>query len=161
MPHGFPARLVVSGLYGYVSATKWLSEIELTTLAAFDGYWIPRGWSKFGPIKTQSRIDTPGRGTPVTAGEVVPIAGVAWAPNIGIDKVEVQIDDEDWQEATLGDSLGPNAWRQWVLSWTPSEGRHLVRVRATDASGYTQTPDLAPPQPDGATGWHQITVTAV
>ncbi|MGI9613634.1 MAG: molybdopterin-dependent oxidoreductase [Acidimicrobiales bacterium] len=158
--HGFPARLVVSGLYGYVSATKWVSEIELTTLEGFDGYWIPKGWSKLGPVKTQSRIDTPRSGTPITAGEVVPIAGVAWAPNIGIERVEVQIDSEDWQDAELGDSLGSNAWRQWVLPWTAVEGRHVIRVRATDASGYTQTPDLAPPAPSGATGWHQVTVSA-
>lgn len=158
--HGFPARLVVSGLYGYVSATKWLSEIELTTLEDFDGYWIPRGWSKLGPVKTQSRIDTPRRGTPVAAGELVPIAGVAWAPDTGIETVEVQIDDEPWQEAQLGESLGPNAWRQWLLPWTPTPGRHLIRVRATDASGYTQTSDLAPPAPSGATGWHEISVTA-
>lgn len=158
--HGFPARLVVSGLYGYVSATKWVSEIELTTLEAFDGYWIPKGWSKLGPVKTQSRIDTPRSGTPITAGEVVPIAGVAWAPNIGIERVEVQIDSDDWQDAELGDSLGSNAWRQWVLPWTAVVGRHVIRVRATDASGYTQTPDLAPPAPSGATGWHQVTVSA-
>ncbi len=158
--HGFPARLVVSGLYGYVSATKWVSEIRLTTLEAFDGYWIPKGWSKLGPVKTQSRIDTPRLGTPVTAGEVVPIAGVAWAPNIGIERVEVQIDSGEWQEAELGVSLGSNAWRQWVLPWTAEEGRHVIRVRATDASGYTQTSDITPPAPSGATGWHQITVTA-
>ena len=158
--HGFPARLVVSGLYGYVSATKWVSQIELTTLEGFDGYWIPKGWSKLGPIKTQSRIDTPRTGAPITAGEVVPIAGVAWAPNIGIERVEVQIDSGDWQEADLGESLGNNAWRQWVLPWTAVEGNHVIRVRATDASGYTQTSDVAPPAPSGATGWHQVTVTA-
>ncbi len=158
--HGFPARLVVSGLYGYVSATKWLSEIVLTTLEDFDGYWIPRGWSKFGPVKTQSRIDTPRRGTPLAAGVAVPIAGVAWAPNTGIERVEVQIDDEEWQEAQLGDSLGPNAWRQWMLPWLPTEGQHVIRVRATDTSGYTQTSDVTPPAPSGATGWHQISVTA-
>ena len=158
--HGFPARLVVSGLYGYVSATKWLSEIELTTLEDFDGYWIPRGWSKDGPVKTQSRIDTPRQGTPLTAGTEVPIAGVAWAPNLGIEKVEVQIDDDDWVEADLGESLGVNAWRQWRLGWTPTEGRHLLRVRATDGSGETQTATVRPPAPDGASGWHEISVTA-
>ena len=156
--HGFPARLVVSGLYGYVSATKWLSEVELTTLEGFDGYWIPRGWSKLGPVKTQSRIDTPRRGTSLRAGTEVPIAGVAWAPDLGIDKVEVQIDDEPWVEADLGESLGVNAWRQWRLGWTATSGRHLIRVRATDGSGETQTPDLAPPAPSGATGWHEIVV---
>jgi DMSO/TMAO reductase YedYZ molybdopterin-dependent catalytic subunit len=156
--HGFPARLVVSGLYGYVSATKWLSEIELTTLEAFDGYWIPRGWSKLGPVKTQSRIDTPRRSTSLPAGQEVPIAGVAWAPSLGIERVEVQIDSEPWQEAELGESLGVHAWRQWRLTWTPTEGRHLIRVRATDGSGQTQTSDTAPPAPSGATGWHEIAV---
>jgi DMSO/TMAO reductase YedYZ molybdopterin-dependent catalytic subunit len=158
--HGFPARLVVSGLYGYVSATKWLSEIELTTMEAFDGYWIPRGWSKLAPVKTQSRIDTPSRGTSVKAGQEIPIAGVAWAPDLGIEQVEVQIDDGPWLEADLGESLGENAWTQWRLAWTPTAGRHLIRVRATDGTGETQTSDLTPPAPSGATGWHEIGVTA-
>lgn len=159
--HGFPARLVVSGLYGYVSATKWLDEIELTTIEDFDGYWIPRGWSKLGPIKTQSRIDTPRRGSEVAAGSLVPIAGVAWAPHTGIDKVEVQVDDGDWVEATLGESLGPDAWIQWLASWEATPGAHSIRVRATDGSGQTQTPDPAPPAPDGAQGWHQIDIDVV
>lgn len=156
--HGFPARLVVSGLYGYVSATKWLSEIELTTLEDFDGYWIPRGWSKLGPVKTQSRIDTPRRGASLTAGQEVPIAGVAWAPDLGIERVEVQIDDEAWVDAELGESLGINAWRQWRLLWTATPGRHLVRVRATDGSNETQTSATAPPAPSGATGWHEVSI---
>jgi len=158
LDHGFPARLVVSGLYGYVSATKWLSEIELTTLEGFDGYWIPRGWSKLGPVKTQSRIDTPRRGADLTAGETA-VAGVAWAPHTGIAKVEVQVDDGPWREATLGEALGPDAWLQWVLPWSATPGRHTLRVRATDASGATQTDVKAPPVPDGATGWHEVTVT--
>ncbi|MEM7341123.1 MAG: molybdopterin-dependent oxidoreductase [Actinomycetota bacterium] len=159
--HGFPARLVVSGLYGYVSATKWLQEIELTTLEDFDGYWIPRGWSKLGPVKTQSRIDTPRRGSSLQAGVSVPIAGVAWAPNLGIETVEIQIDNDDWQEVELGESLGIHAWRQWRADWTPTEGQHLIRVRATDGSGETQTSALAPPAPSGATGWHEVGVIAV
>jgi DMSO/TMAO reductase YedYZ molybdopterin-dependent catalytic subunit len=157
--HGFPARLVVSGLYGYVSATKWLSDIELTTIDAFNGYWIPRGWSKLGPVKTQSRIDTPRSGSSLTIGERVPIAGVAWAPDTGIEQVEVQVDDGDWVEAELGESLGPDAWVQWLVPWTATEGHHVIQVRATDASGYTQTSEIAPPPPSGATGWHQIDVT--
>ncbi|MCP5031720.1 MAG: molybdopterin-dependent oxidoreductase [Actinomycetia bacterium] len=157
--HGFPARLVVSGLYGYVSATKWLSEIELTTMEDFDGYWIPRGWSKLGPVKTQSRIDTPRQGTSVRAGAEIPIAGVAWAPHRGIERVEIQIDDGPWLEADLGESLGENAWCQWRRAWTTTPGRHLIRVRATDGTGETQTPDLASPAPSGATGWHEISVT--
>ncbi len=157
--HGFPARLVVSGLYGYVSATKWLTDIELTTIEGFDGYWIPRGWSKLGPVKTQSRIDTPRRRETLVAGQPTAIAGVAWAPDRGVDKVEVSIDNE-WVEATLSDELGADAWRQWMVSWTPTPGDHVLAVRATDGSGDTQTADLAPPAPNGATGWHTIGVRA-
>jgi DMSO/TMAO reductase YedYZ molybdopterin-dependent catalytic subunit len=156
--HGFPARLVVSGLYGYVSATKWLSEIELTTWEGFDGYWMDKGWSKLGPVKTQSRIDTPRRGQRLTAGETVAIAGVAWAPDLGIEKVEVQIDDGEWQEATLGESLGADSWVQWRLPWVAVEGNHFLQVRATDNSGETQTVVRSRPDPDGATGWHQVPV---
>jgi DMSO/TMAO reductase YedYZ molybdopterin-dependent catalytic subunit len=155
--HGFPARLVVAGLYGYVSATKWLSDIELTTWDAFDAYWVPRGWSKEGPVKTQSRIDTPRHRSTIDTTERA-IAGVAWAPNIGIARVEVQVDGGDWAEAELAASLDDNCWRQWMLPWTPSEGEHRIAVRATDASGYTQTSDLARPAPDGATGWHTVIV---
>lgn len=156
--HGFPARLVVSGLYGYVSATKWLDSITLTTLNDFNGYWIPRGWSKDGPVKTQSRIDTPGRGQVVTAGTTTPIAGVAWAPNRGIDKVEVRIDGGEWQEAELGDALGIHAWRQWRLNWEATSGDHIVQVRATDGDGITQTEQRTAPAPNGASGWHTINV---
>ncbi len=159
--HGFPARLVVSGLYGYVSATKWLKEIELTTVEDFNGYWIPRGWSKLGPVKTQSRIDTPRTGQRFEAGSDVAIAGVAWAPNTGITKVEVLIDDGEWQEATLGQSLGPDAWVQWLLPWTAVEGVHILQVRATDGSGETQTSTPAPPAPNGASGWHRVGIEVV
>ncbi len=158
--HGFPARLIVPGVYGYVSATKWLSQIELTTFEAFQGYWIPRGWSVDGPIKTQSRIDTPRNGSRVTAGSTVPIAGVAWAPIRGISKVEVRIDNGPWQEATLGEEYQATTWRQWKLDWKPSSGEHKIAVRATDGEGATQTDQLAPVAPDGATGWHTITVYA-
>ena len=159
--HGFPARLVVAGLYGYVSATKWLSEIELTTMDGFDGYWIPRGWSKLGPVKTQSRIDTPRQGETVQAGTVVPIAGVAWAPHRGVAKVEVRVDEGDWVEAQLGESLGADAWTQWLVPWEATEGPHVVQVRATDGTGETQTVTPAPPAPDGAQGWHRVDVQAV
>ncbi len=158
--HGFPARLVVAGLYGYVSATKWLKEIELTTWDDFDGYWVPRGWSKLGPVKTQSRIDTPRDGARLVAQQRVPVAGVAWAPDTGIAKVEVQVDDGPWSEATLGESLGENAWIQWSLAWTPAPGDHVIRVRATDATGQTQTERRTRPAPNGATGWHTIGVRA-
>lgn len=150
--HGFPTRIVVAGVYGYVSATKWLSEIELTTLEAFDAYWIPRGWAKQAPIKTQSRIDVPARLT-VPAGRQ-PVAGVAWAQNRGIAKVEVQIDDAPWAEARLARAISKDTWVQWVYDWDARPGEHTLRVRATDATGQTQTAFEAPPPPDGATGYH-------
>ncbi len=158
LKHGFPARIVIAGLYGYVSATKWLKDIELTTMEAFDGYWIPRGWAKEAPIKTQSRIDTPKSGARLTAGDEVPIAGVAWAPHRGITKVEVQVDEGEWLEAELGESLGLNAWRQWYLPWIATPGRHQLRVRATDGENVTQTELRTAPAPDGASGWHSISV---
>lgn len=154
--HGFPARLVVAGLYGYVSATKWLSEIELTTWEAFDAYWVPRGWSKEGPVKTQSRIDTPGRRTRLRPG-LVGVGGVAWAPNRGIARVEVRIDGAEWIEADLGASVGDDVWRQWSIVWDATPGTHQVQVRATDGDGVTQTEEIAPVAPDGATGYHTVT----
>jgi len=156
--HGFPARLVVSGLYGYVSATKWLSEIRLTTWEDFDGYWVPRGWSKKGPIKTESRIDVPRLGEKLKAGPQK-IAGIALAPSRGISKVEVQVGDGPWQQARLGKTVSNNTWVQWVLDWDATPGEHVIQVRATDGTGETQTSDLAPPAPDGATGWHRNQVT--
>lgn len=161
--HGFPARLVVAGLYGYVSATKWLSEIELTTWDGFDAYWIPRGWAKEAPIKTQSRIDTPIQGSQVTPGSQI-VAGVAWAPTRGISTVEVQLGEgEPWVEAELSEPLSENAWVQWRVDWEAGDsGRHILRCRATDGDGNLQTDEIAPPAPDGATGWHEraVTVTA-
>lgn len=157
--HGYPARLVVPGVYGYVSATKWLSNIELTRFDEFEGYWIPRGWAVEGPIKTQSRIDTPTSGKILTAGEPVMIAGVAWAPTRGISRVEVQVDDEPWVEAELGEQYADTTWRQWSLEWTPTEVRyHQLRVRATDGTGETQTEERTPMAPDGASGWHTFSI---
>ncbi len=154
--HGFPARLVVPGLYGYVSATKWLAEIELAT-EQFEGYWVPRGWAKRAPIKTQARIDVP-RSTARVASGRVPIAGVAWAPTRGVAAVEVRIDDGPWRSAELGPSIGDDSWRQWVLPWDATAGRYRLQVRATDGDGQTQTAAAAPPRPDGATGHHTVTV---
>ncbi|GLY96378.1 hypothetical protein Acsp02_36330 [Actinoplanes sp. NBRC 103695] len=156
--HGFPVRMVVPGLYGYVSACKWITEIEVTRFADFDAYWVPRGWSAQGPIKTQSRIDSPRGGAKKPAGAVT-IAGVAWAQHKGIAKVEVQIDEEPWQVATLAATVSSDTWRQWSHVWTATPGKHRIRVRATDTTGYTQTSTPAPPAPDGATGWHGIDVT--
>ncbi len=156
--HGFPARLVVAGLYGYVSATKWLSEIELTTWDGFDAYWIPRGWAKEAPIKTQSRIDTP-MASNVAIGTTV-VAGAAWAPTRGISKVEVQLgENADWVEAELSEPLSENAWVQWKVDWdVTGPGRYVLRCRATDGDGNLQTEDVLPPAPDGATGWHRRVV---
>ncbi len=157
--HGYPARLIIPGLYGYVSATKWLSELELTTLDGFDGYWIPLGWAKDGPILTQSRIDTPRNGQSVAGGRV-PIAGIAWAPDRGITTVEVSIDGGDWQAAKLSAPISKATWVQWLVAWDapPGSGRHSIEVRATDGTGQVQTTDRTPPAPDGARGHHTINV---
>ena len=152
--HGYPARLIVPGLYGYVSATKWLKELELTTLESFDGYWVPLGWAKEAPILTQARIDTP-RGQ-VAAG-TVPVAGIAWAPDRGIERVEVEVDGT-WHEARLSAPISDATWVQWVYDWPATPGRHVLRVRATDGTGEPQTELRSPPAPDGARGWHTITV---
>jgi DMSO/TMAO reductase YedYZ molybdopterin-dependent catalytic subunit len=155
--HGFPARLIVPGLYGYVSATKWLAELELTTLESFDAYWVPRGWAKEAPILTQSRIDVPRANASLKAGPVV-VAGVAWAPDRGIEKVEVSVDGGDWQAATLATEIGPQTWVQWRWTWGATPGNHILEVRATDGTGETQTAQATPPPPDGARGHHQIAV---
>jgi DMSO/TMAO reductase YedYZ molybdopterin-dependent catalytic subunit len=155
--HGFPARLIIPGLYGYVSATKWLSAIELTTLDAFDAYWVPLGWSKHAPILTQSRIDVPRRGSSVPAGTVT-IAGVAWAPDRGISKVEVGIDGT-WKPATLSTPISKATWVQWRTDWAAAPGDHTIAVRATDGTGALQDPGPTPPAPDGARGYHTIRVS--
>ena len=156
--HGFPARLVVSGLYGYVSATKWLAEVEFAGWDDFDAYWIPRGWAKEAPIKTQSRIDTPQPGS-IAAGPNV-IAGVAWAQNRGVDKVEVRVGDGPWMEANLPEELSIDSWRQWYLEHDFAPGRYQISVRATDSTGETQTAEIQEARPDGATGYHMIRVNA-
>lgn len=149
--HGYPVRLVVPGLYGYVSATKWLSSIRLTTWEE-ESFWIRVGWSREGPIKTQCRIDLPRAGTEIDAGPTM-IAGVAWAPHTGVAKVEVQIDSGEWVEAELGDEDLDDAWRLWRFPWTATPGSHLLRARTTDKTGVTQTEEPTPPEPDGATGY--------
>ncbi|MGH2357265.1 MAG: molybdopterin-dependent oxidoreductase [Candidatus Limnocylindria bacterium] len=156
--HGYPARLIVPGLYGYVSATKWLKEIELTTLEAFDAYWVPLGWAKEAPILTQSRIDTPLNGSGLPAG-TVPVAGVAWAPDRGVGKVEVQVDEDGWREAELSTPIADATWVQFVYRWEAPPGDHLLRVRATDGLGDVQTEMRTPPPPDGARGHHTIRVS--
>ncbi len=154
--HGYPVRMVVPGLYGYVSATKWVREMKVTTFAKDQGYWTPLGWSAKGPIKTGSRIDVPKK-RKVSAGEVM-IAGVAWDQHTGIAKVEVGIDGQ-WHEAQLAEVTGVDTWRQWLYRWTATPGTYQVAVRATNADGELQTDKSAPPAPDGATGWHTVTIT--
>jgi DMSO/TMAO reductase YedYZ molybdopterin-dependent catalytic subunit len=156
--HGYPARLIVPGLYGYVSATKWLTEIELTTLDAFDAYWIPLGWAKEAPILTQSRIDVPRDGSRVEAGSVA-IAGVAWAPDRGITGVEVRVDAEEWRPAEISAPISDATWVQFVHRWDATEGEHQIQVRATDGEGVAQTDERTRPAPDGARGHHTIRVT--
>ncbi|MFG3338406.1 molybdopterin-dependent oxidoreductase [Glycomyces sp. NPDC048151] len=157
--HGFPARMVVPGLYGYVSATKWLVEIELASFADFDPYWVRRDWAAEAPIKTFSRIDTPKPLKTIAAGRTA-VAGVAWAQHRGIERVEVRVDEGPWADAELAPVIGPDTWRQWLWEWDAGPGRHKLEVRATDAEGDTQTAERATPFPDGATGWHSVVVTA-
>jgi DMSO/TMAO reductase YedYZ molybdopterin-dependent catalytic subunit len=156
--HGYPARLIVPGLYGYVSATKWLSNIQLTTLEAVNGYWVPLGWAKEAPILTQSRIDVPRGGASLAAG-MQPVAGVAWAPDRGVAAVEVQVDDGSWQPAELSAPISDATWVQWFFRWQAPAGSHTLRVRATDGDGQVQTDQVTRPAPDGARGRHTIQVT--
>ena len=155
--HGFPVRMVVPGLFGYVSATKWVTELKVSTFARESAYWTQRGWSERGPVKLSSRIDTPRDGRGVQAGRVV-VAGVAWAQYIGVSRVEVRIDDGDWVDAELADAISADTWRQWSLPWEAAAGRHTLTVRATDARGRLQISDYADVVPDGATGLHSIVV---
>jgi DMSO/TMAO reductase YedYZ molybdopterin-dependent catalytic subunit len=156
--HGFPARMVVPGLYGYVSATKWVTDMELTTFAAKQGYWIPRGWSVRAPVKTQSRIDSPREGSVLGRGGNT-VAGTAWAQTTGIRAVEVRVDDGEWQQAELSTEVDVDTWRMWRVEVDLRPGEHTIQVRATDRHGYTQTGAEAPPAPDGATGRHTVRVT--
>jgi DMSO/TMAO reductase YedYZ molybdopterin-dependent catalytic subunit len=156
--HGFPARLIVPGLFGYVSATKWLAEIELATWDGFDAYWVPLGWAKEGPILTQSRIDVPRSGARLEAGPTT-IAGVAWAPDRGISGVEVQVDEEGWMPAELATPISDATWVQFSRSWEAPAGDHDLRVRAIDGDGEVQTDERTRPAPDGARGHHTIRVS--
>jgi DMSO/TMAO reductase YedYZ molybdopterin-dependent catalytic subunit len=155
--HGFPVRMVVPGLYGYVSATKWVVDLFVTRFDREVAYWTPRGWAERAPIKTESRIDVPRDGARLAPGRVA-VAGVAWAQHRGIERVEVRVDTGPWQEARLGAEASIDTWRQWVLPWDAASGRHTLQVRATDSTGVPQTGVQAPPAPNGATGWHTITV---
>lgn len=156
--HGFPARLVTPGLYGFVGATKWLTRLTLTTYAAERAYWTERQWATDAPIKTSSRIDTPKPLSTIRSGRVA-IGGVAWAQHRGIGKVEVRVDEGPWQTATLGPDIGIDSWRQWYLPWQATPGLHRLAVRATDRRGETQTERRATPFPNGASGIQQVVVT--
>lgn len=160
--HGYPVRLVVPGLYGYVSATKWVTEIELTRWEDFDGYWIPRGWSKEGPVKTMARIDRPKprRTESPSPSGVIDIAGLAWAVHRGVSRVEVSIDGGDWLECELAGAPTDDTWRQWRYRWADATpGRHDVRARAFDGDGVAQPPEPKAPAPDGAQGYHRVEFT--
>lgn len=157
--HGFPVRMVVPGLYGFVGATKWVTDIELTRFADAQAYWTRRGWAEQAPVKTMSRIDVPGSSERVSAGETV-VAGVAWAQRRGIDAVEVRLDGGEWQQAELAQTPGIDTWRQWVAEFDLEPGDHTIEARATDADGHTQTAQRVDPLPDGATGLPSVRVTA-
>jgi DMSO/TMAO reductase YedYZ molybdopterin-dependent catalytic subunit len=156
--HGFPVRMVVPGLYGYVSACKWIEDIELTTFDAYDPYWVKRDWARRAPVKTQSRIDTPKPFARPRTGTVM-VAGVAWAQHRGIDRVEVRVDDGPWQQARLAAEDSRDTWRQWSFPWQATKGGHTLTVRATDRTGAVQTAERARTVPDGASGRHSVVVT--
>ncbi|WP_091229696.1 molybdopterin-dependent oxidoreductase [Microbacterium sp. 3J1] len=157
LEHGFPVRMVVPGLYGYVSATKWLTELKVTTFADDEAYWTPRGYSAEAPIKFSSRIDTPKLGSAVASGKI-PIAGVAWAQSVGIEKVEVKIDEGDWMPATLSAPINEDTWVQWFVDWDATPGTHYVAVRATNKNGDLQIEERAPIAPNGSSGWQRSLV---
>jgi DMSO/TMAO reductase YedYZ molybdopterin-dependent catalytic subunit len=160
--HGFPVRTVVPGLYGYVSACKWLVDIEATTFDEQQAYWVEGGWAPRPAIRLESRIDTPRPHATVNVGEQTSIAGVAWDQHVGVSKVEVQVDDGPWQAAQLAAVPSTDTWRQWYLPWTPQgSGSHRLQVRATDGHGVVQDTTHRSPFPSGATGLHSITVQAV
>jgi DMSO/TMAO reductase YedYZ molybdopterin-dependent catalytic subunit len=157
LEHGFPVRMVVPGLYGYVSATKWLTELKVTTFAEDEAYWTPRGYSAEAPIKLSSRIDTPRTGKAITAGPTK-VAGMAWAQSVGIERVEVRIDDGDWQPATMSSPINDDTWVQWYVDWEPDAGSHYLAVRATDKAGNLQIEERAPIAPNGSSGWQRVLV---
>ncbi|CAN5396154.1 molybdopterin-dependent oxidoreductase [soil metagenome] len=155
--HGYPVRMVVPGLYGYVSATKWVVELEVTTFSAHSAYWTDRGWSVRGPVKVESEINVPRQGSTVKAGTAA-VAGIAWHQHTGIQKVEVQVDDQAWAEAELAPAISADTWVQWKYAWSARPGQHTLRVRATSADGAVQTSTVADTVPDGATGYHEVQV---
>jgi DMSO/TMAO reductase YedYZ molybdopterin-dependent catalytic subunit len=158
LEHGYPVRMVVPGLYGFVSATKWVVDLEVTRFADSTAYWTQRGWSERGPIKTMARVEVPRPFAKVAAGRVT-IGGAAWAQTRGITKVEVQIDNGPWTEAELSTEASLITWRQWSFDWDATAGPHYIKARATDGAGELQTDRRADPVPDGASGWQSVMVT--
>lgn len=158
LEHGFPVRMVVPGLYGYVSATKWVTDLEVTRFDRATAYWTDRGWSERGPVKLQSRIDVPRRRTRIEQGDVV-IAGMAWQQHVGIEGVEVRVDDGPWRAAELAAPISDDTWVQWRLDWSAETGAHTIECRAISSDGATQTSDPTDVVPDGAQGWHRIEVS--
>ncbi|MFF4171088.1 molybdopterin-dependent oxidoreductase [Streptomyces sp. NPDC001744] len=156
--HGFPVRMLVPGLYGYVSACKWIEDIELTTFDAYDPYWVKRGWARRAPVKTQARIDTPGPFARPAAGAVT-VAGVAWAQHRGIDRVQIRVDGGPWEDAELAAQDTADTWRQWSHRWNATPGGHTITVRAVDGTGRVQTARRTRTVPDGASGRHSVFVT--
>jgi len=156
--HGFPARMLVPGLYGYVSATKWVTKLDVTTFASQQAYWTQRGYARQAPILTESRIDVPQPLAQVKPGRVA-VAGVAWAPHRGISRVEVNVDGGPWHAAKLAAAIGTDTWRQWMWAWDAPSGLHTLQVRATDGTGAVQTSARAGVFPSGATGWDSVVVT--
>lgn len=156
--HGYPVRMVVPGLFGYVSATKWVTDIEITTWDAFDAYWVRNGWAKEGPFLASSRIDIPRQGARVAPGRAK-VAGFAWAPLAGVKSVEVRVDDGAWQQMSIVPGATGNTWCQWTGEWTAQSGGHTLTVRVTDNDGNIQIDDVRPPEPSGATGLHAVSVS--
>jgi DMSO/TMAO reductase YedYZ molybdopterin-dependent catalytic subunit len=158
--HGFPARMLVPGLYGYVSATKWVTELAVTTFASKQAYWTQRGYAQQAPIRTESRIDVPKPLAQVNEGRLA-VAGVAWAPHRGVSRVEVNIDGGPWHVARLAAADGTDTWRQWSWVWDATSGLHTLQVRAADGTGAVQTHAQAGVFPSGATGWDSVVVTVI
>jgi DMSO/TMAO reductase YedYZ molybdopterin-dependent catalytic subunit len=157
--HGFPVRTLVPGLYGYVSACKWVVDMEVTRFDRISAFWTDKGWAELGPVKMSSRVDVPRSGEEVAAGEVT-FAGMAWSQHTGIARVEVAVDEGEWTAAELAGVPNDDTWVQWKALLDVEPGDHMVRVRATDKEGTVQTEEVADVLPDGATGWHSINFSA-
>ena len=153
--HGFPVRTLVPGLYGYVSACKWVVDMEVTRFDEISAFWTEKGWGEMGPVKMSSRVDVPRSGDDVPAGGVT-FAGMAWSQHTGIEAVEVAIDGGSWESAELAGVPNDDTWVQWKAVVDVEPGDHMVKVRATDKNGVVQTGVEQDVLPDGATGWHSV-----